>query len=740
MKNSAIIIASISAAVVIVGIIAAFVLLTNQSHNENVSINTTQEKTAVQISLTDLKKFNSTDDLQRFLLASQAQSVQYAYPTHGGIASLEPTPIGRPAALPVPETTTDTNKASLSSGGEQYSTTNVQVAGIDEPDFLKNDNKYAYVLSQDKLTIIDAYPGDTANIISKIGLDVKENYLQNMFLNKDRLVIFYNDNRESYAIPKYDYIPNPVYTPVTHAAIIDVSDKANPKILKNYEVTGYYTGARMIGDYVYFISNSYVDYIHPMPPILRKSADTAITPDVYYFGNPDINYNFDTITAFNIFSDEINSKTFMIGATGTLYVSSNAIYLTYQKYQPYYNDESYNKDRFFTAIVPLLPSDIQSQINSIQSSNIDPSQKWTQISDLLQNAYNKMSENDKNTLFEKIQQAASEYDIKIQQDYRKTVIQKFSINNGTVSYVSHSEIPGYLLNQYSMDEYKDKLRVATTTEYYTSKGVTTANNIYVLDNTLNRIGSLEKVAPEESIYSARFMGDKLYLVTYQRIDPFFVIDLSTDIPKVLGALKIPGYSSYLHPYDDTHIIGIGKETKQNQYGGLQALGVKISLFDVSDVSNPVTVDTYLIGAEGTDSEILSDPKAFLFDKEKNILSIPISSQNYGQPIPLASEGSSDSATSKPVDIMPPRPIMPNNWKGFYVFGVDPIKGFSLKGTVEHYSGAYYNYNYGSRSFYINDSLYTVTSDFMKINDLNDIKHEINSIKLINSGQVIKYLK
>ena len=290
----------------------------------------------------------------------------------------------------------------------------------------------------------------------------------------------------------------------------------------------------------------------------------------------------------------------------------------------------------------------------------------------------------------------------------------------------------------NMDEYKDKLRVATTTEYYTSKGVTTANNIYVLDSTLNRLGSLEKVAPEESIYSARFMGDKLYLVTYQRIDPFFVIDLSTDTPKVLGALKIPGYSSYLHPYDDTHIIGIGKETKQNQYGGLQALGVKISLFDVSDVSNPITVDTYLIGAEGTDSEVLSDPKAFLFDKEKNVLSIPISSQYYGQPIPLESQGN-DSVTGKPADIMPPRPIMPNNWKGFYVFGVDPAKGFSLKGTIQHYNEFYGN-GYGSRSFYINDSLYTVTPDFMKINDLNDIKHEINSIKLINSGQIINYLK
>lgn len=740
MKNSKIIIISVSVTVAVLGLVAS-VLLTNPTHVENVITNTPQGN-PVQVPISDLKKFNSTYDLQQFLLDSQARYSQYNFPIHGGgMSQLEPLNLGKSeTTMPAPAAPTTSVNAVPASGGQQYSTTNVQVAGIDEPDFLKNDNKYAYLLSQDKLTIIDAYPGDTAKIISKVGLDVNGDSLQNLLLNKDRLVIFYNDNKQSYSIPRYDYIPNPVYTLVTHAVIIDVSDKQNPKILKNYEVTGSYTGARMIGDYVYFISTSYVDYIHPMPPILQKSEGTSITPDIYYFENPEMNYNFDTITAFNIFSDEIDSKTFMMGSTGTLYVSADAIYLTYQKYQPYYNDESYNKDRFFAAIVPLLPSDIQSQINSTESSNIDPFQKWTKISDLLQNTYNKMPENDKDTLFEKIKQAASEYDIKAQQDYRSTVIQKFSINNGTVSYVAHGKVSGYLLNQYSMDEYKDKLRVATTTEYFTSNGTITANNVYVLDSLLNVVGSLERVAPEESIHSARFLEDKLYLVTYQRIDPFFVIDLSTDMPKVLGALKIPGYSSYLHPYDDTHIMGIGKETKQNQYGGLEPIGVKIALFDVSDVSKPVTVDTYLIGGEGTDSEILSDPKAFLFDKEKNLLSIPVSTQSYGQPIPLASNQMPDSAIGRPVGIMPYPPIMPSDWKGFYIFGVDPVKGFSLKGIIEHYNGTSYEYGYGSRSFYIDDSLYTVTPDFMKINDLNDIKHEINSIDLGGgTGQIIKYM-
>jgi len=740
MNNSKTYIIIASIAVVLIGT-AAFVLVSNNTPAQVLPETVTNiQNVTIQSTIQNIKKFNSTDEIRTFLIDSQVKA-SAQFPSHMGVDQFVRFEESALVASEAPAQVKGTDGSV--GGGVQYSTTNVQVGGIDEPDFLKNDNKYAYVLSQDKLSIIDAYPGETAKIISKVGLDVKGNYLQNMFLNKDRLVIFYNDNSEHYSIQQYDYIPSPIYTPVTRAVIVDVSDKENPKVWKNYEMTGYYTGARMIGDYVYLISNSYVDYYRPMPPIFRESSGMTITPDVYYFDNPEQNYNFNTITTFNIFSDEVDSKTFMMGATGTLYVSNDAIYLTYQKYQPYYYDQNYNKDRFFKTILPLLPQDVQDQIKSIESSSSNDSQKWTEISDILQNTYNRMPEDEKNKLFDTIQKSISEYEIKIQQDYRKTVIQKFAIDNGNVSYVTKGEVPGYLLNQYSMDEFGKKFRVATTSEFYTSKGVTMGNNVYILDESLHILGSVENVAPEESIYSARFMGEKLYLVTYQRIDPFFVIDLSTDTPKVLGALKIPGYSSYLHPYDETHVIGIGKETKQNQYGGMETVGVKVSLFDVSDVSKPVAVDTYLIGGPGTESEILSDPKAFLFDKEKNILSIPVFQQYWGGPI-ILEEGQIGSDSTEPgivapEKIIPPRPFPQNNWKGFYVFGVDPVKGFSLKGTIEHSSGSPYDYSYGTRTFYIDDSLYTVTSNLMKINDLNDLKNEINQIKLEGSGQIIKYL-
>src|SRR5256712_3706158 len=487
-----------------------------------------------------LKQFNSTDELRNFLLVAQARN-NMAYPATQANSAVTmapmmgpvvPTPFG--AITSAPTYSQGAVAPSTAESGIDYSTTNIQVSNVDEPDFLKNDNKYAYILSQDKLTIVDAYPGDTAKIISKVGLDVKGQSLQNMFLNHDRLVVFYNGNDERYSIPQYDYIPNPVYTPTTHAVIIDVSNREDPKVLKNYEVSGSYFNARMVGNYIYFISTSNVDYNNPVPPVVRQSSKAIISPPIYYYEMPEPSYNFNTVTSFDIFGDKINSQTYLMGSTGTLYVSTDAIYIAYQRSYPYYGIDA--KDRFFGAVVPLLPAEAQNKIKSIEDSGLDPDTKWAQISDIMQNTYTGTSDSGKAQLFSNIQRAIQDYNTRAQ-DSTRTVIEKITIDNGALKYVAQGQVPGYLLNQYSMDESGKRFRVATTSEYYNSaNGNWQSNNVFVLDKSLNIVGHLEKIAPNEKIYSARFMGDKLYLVTFHRIDPFFVIDLSSDTPKVLGAL------------------------------------------------------------------------------------------------------------------------------------------------------------------------------------------------------------
>jgi uncharacterized secreted protein with C-terminal beta-propeller domain len=203
-------------------------------------------------------------------------------------------------------------------------------------------------------------------------------------------------------------------------------------------------------------------------------------------------------------------------------------------------------------------------------------------------------------------------------DSQRTAIHRIHIQGSAMNYTASGEVPGMVLNQFSMDEYDGYFRVATTT--YNGG---TQNNVYVLNMSLNITGSLENLAPGETIYSARFMGERCYLVTFKKVDPLFVIDLKNPYdPKVLGYLKVTGYSDYLHPYDENHIIGIGKETTDaGEFAWYQ--GVKISLFDVSDVTNPREISKLEIGDRGSDSPVLWDHKAFLFDKSRNLLVMPI---------------------------------------------------------------------------------------------------------------------
>ena len=613
------------------------------------------------------------------------------------------------------------------SGSLEYSSTNIQVENVDEPDYIKNDSKYVYIVSKNTLSIIDAHPAESAKLILKIALDIESQYIENMFLNDNRLVIFYNGQSNDEIIPQYDFIPRPSYSPVTHALIIDVTDKENPIILKDYSIDGHFRDARMIGDYAYFVTNSNIDYQYPKLPVILENSVPRMTPSAFYFDNVEQFSNFNTLTAIDVFGDSINSETFLMGYTGTFYVSENNFYLTYQQNIPWGLYERSSQNRFFDVVVPLLSTDIQDEIRLIrEDSTMNTTTQWMKISEIMQKSYNTMDKNDKEILFEKIREALNEYDAKIQEDTRKTIIHKISIDEDKIEYVAKGSVPGRLLNQFSMDESGDRFRVATTTEYHTQyQGTTRANAVYVLNEQLDIVGSLDEIAIDESIFSVRFIDDRLYLVTFQQIDPFFVIDLSTDTPKILGELKIPGFSNYLHPYDEEHIIGIGRDTKEIGDNRVQQLGIKIALFNVADVNNPKVADQIIIGDSSTNSESLYNHKAFFFDKTNGILSIPINGDV---------KNLNEISNSK--RIAPEQ----NRWSGFYVFDLDNIEGFTIKGTITHSSddSRYYGMN-NARTFYIDDILYTASEEYLKMNFINNLE-EINSVKLENTGKFIEYMQ
>jgi uncharacterized secreted protein with C-terminal beta-propeller domain len=231
-----------------------------------------------------------------------------------------------------------------------------------------------------------------------------------------------------------------------------------------------------------------------------------------------------------------------------------------------------------------------------------------------------------------------------------------------------------------------------------------------MDENLKQVGAVENLAEGERIYSVRFMQNRAYMVTFRQMDPLFVIDLADPTnPQVLGKLKIPGYSDYLHPYDDTTLIGLGKDTNETEWGGARVKGLKLSLFDVSDVANPKEIDVYIMGDAGSDSIALHDHKAFLFSRDKNLLSIPVSIR----------ESLGDQYWGK------------LTFSGAAVFKVDK-SGFELKGKIDHSDGGRtsesdywqgYNYydNTVKRSLYIDDVLYTFSNQYLKMNKIEDLE-------------------
>ena len=198
-----------------------------------------------------------------------------------------------------------------------------------------------------------------------------------------------------------------------------------------------------------------------------------------------------------------------------------------------------------------------------------------------------------------------------------TNIAKFNVAGTKIGFAGGGLVEGTILNQFSMDEYEGNLRIATTNWQRES-----VNAVYILDEDLNPLGSIENLAPGERIFSTRFMGDYGYVVTFRQIDPLFVLDLSNPIkPRVTGELKVPGFSSYLHPITDKVLLGIGRDVDENT--GMQN-GIKLSLFDVSNEGKPKEMTNLVLGGPGSYSEVLDNHKALMLNLNDDMIAFDVS--------------------------------------------------------------------------------------------------------------------
>lgn len=205
-----------------------------------------------------------------------------------------------------------------------------------------------------------------------------------------------------------------------------------------------------------------------------------------------------------------------------------------------------------------------------------------------------------------------------------TLVHRFAVSSTNIRYSYSRLVSGSPLNQYSMDEDANgNFRIVTSLSSWSGGTNTSNTRLSVLNPSGTIIGSISGIAPGENFQSSRFIGNRLYLVTFQQIDPLFVIDIANPKnPKILGELKIPGYSTYLHPYDENRLIGLGYDTKVNQWGGTQNAGIKVDLYNVSDVKNPKQEASLTLGDMGSSSDALWNPKVFVWYKEKNLLLLP----------------------------------------------------------------------------------------------------------------------
>lgn len=628
--------------------------------------------------LSKIYKGESTNSFNGLLyvLGMPTSLFSSAYTSSSGIAkgTISSAPSSIKDGLTIDAATNSADAESTKSfSSNDYSTTNIQVENVDEADIIKNDGKYLYSLSDNDVIITNSEDPENISVASKI--TVSQGTPVDLMLYNNKLVII-----SDYYISANSYRYN--NTNNTIVDVYDIQDKTTPKRVKTYTLYEPYYTSRCINNKLYVISSGK----------LRKDDKNKDDIATYYYEDnnkidiklKDIKYlkdiktnNQTLISTLDLDNptENINLQSYLIDISNA-YVSQNNIYLLNQSYK-YSNDYTPLSAIFgFKGILGL--SDYSSS-----SSDSDTS----------------------------------------------TTIYKFNIlDNGSIKYSAKAKETGKTINQFSLDEYNGNLRVAL----YNTNG----SKVVVFNDNLEKIGQTSYLAKGENMYSSRFFGNKAYLVTYRTVDPLYVIDLSEPTtPKVLGELKIPGYSTYLHPYDENHIIGIGMETKEtvnrNSFGRVtftssRIVGMKMALFDVTDPNNPTQISSTVIGDSRTSSAILTNHKALLFSKEKELLAIPVN--NYAEDFEITNSSDSYSSIVNSYTSYGKQYLS----EGYLVYNINLKDGITLKGKVVHEgtSSRYSSYNNTKllRGAYIGNNLYTISEDMIKVNSLDNLK-QLSELKL-----------
>ena len=461
--------------------------------------------------------------------------------------------------------------STTASAGTDYSTTNVQVEGIDEADILKTDGSYLYYLTGNTVRILSAQGADTKLLSStEITLSNGNAYFTSpvgLFLDGDRMTVLLSASAMVFdAATGSDS--------VTFAAVYDISDRTAPKQVALLGQSGYYTDARLQDGTIYLVTTEYLwgtavadTPATYCPSVYDASGYSVLPADSIYVSSHSGSAVYTIVSTVTPQAPETPRSTLaVLGANATVYQSEEHLLLAMTEY---------HSDR----------------------TDIAPDEQGRNV-------------------------CTDSY-------YSDTTLVLVDTADGALSLAASTVVDGYLNSQYALDEHNGCIRAVTTTDVsicriYTD-GIDTyewedssSNCLFILDGTLTPLSSLTGLAEGEYVQSVRFDGDMLYITTFRSVDPLFTVDVSDPTaPQVLGALEIAGFSDYMHVYTSGRLLGIGYQADQ-ETGWTSH--VKLTMFDTTDPADVKELTTVTLTADWT--LVGSCPQAVLVDAEKNLIAFP----------------------------------------------------------------------------------------------------------------------
>ncbi len=584
--------------------------------------------------------------------------------------------------------------AKADDAANQASTTNNQVAGVDEADFIKNDNKYMYIVANNQLKIIEAWPAATAKALATVTF-TKGKPTQ-IFLGNNRLIVYSSVGGSSSSGKQggatgactygFDCVPTGDGS-ATHVTVLDITNKSTPKIVRELDFSGSLIAARKVGDAVHTVLYD--------APIEQRLSSLSTPPPVPY-GCYDRRDDLDKVAAD--YARQVDEKAAQIENLSDV-GPTLADGLT--RVEPTFRASNLKGNAFLS----VVSFGIEAAGVKAESLVSKPGFVYASSSALYVSVpHDKSSDRDWYSGWGNASRASEVY--------------RFAIGSSpsATQYEASGLVKGTVLNQFAMDEWGGHLRIATTSGRTPDPNV--HSTVTILEKNagnLTQKGIVDNIAPTEDIRSVRFDGDRGFVVTFKKTDPLFAIDLANPAaPKVTGELKIPGFSTYMHFMDRTHILAIGLEA--DDMGSFAYFnGIQLQIFDVANMAAPKLLHKTVIGTRGTTSDALTNHLGFNYFAPKNLLALPMTTCEGG------GNGSYGKLT----------------FNGLLVYDVTVATGFAGRGGISHAvapgvscNNWWTNQNSTvKRSVIMDNFVYSVAEDVVKIADVANLGSPLSEVSL-----------